>query len=149
HAASHEVGRRLVRYDFIERAKKAPQITRVVTKPFTIQGYEELEDVRPQPAWPALDPGQQRRARSMQPTRIETCVGHDGNPVVDDSASPVLVIGNSFVQHFRDLLIEVINLPIRTRWKGGSSTEVVTELAENPKLLQGVRVIVWVTTEQH
>jgi hypothetical protein len=147
--AGHEVALRMRRYDFVAKARASAPIARTVVTPWAIRGHEALQDVCPQPAWPALSPDQQKRARSAQPTQIETFVGLDGDPLPDDSTSPVLVMGNSFVEHFRERLAGELNLRIRTKWKGGTSTEVLQDLVDNPALLKGVRVVVWVTTEQH
>jgi hypothetical protein len=67
----------------------------------------------------------------------------------DDPASPVLLIGHSYMRSFRELLIKELNLQIHTRIHDDGTTEFFTDFLREPELLARCRVVVWITTEQH
>jgi hypothetical protein len=67
----------------------------------------------------------------------------------DAAAWPVRLVANSYGFDFREHLIRELNLQIRTRIAGNSTAEAFGDLLRAPELLDGVRVVVWVTTEQH
>jgi hypothetical protein len=52
----------------------------------------------------------------VQPTTLPHVTLPDGQTPSDDPDSPVLVIGHSYVTHFRERLIKELNLLIRTHW---------------------------------
>jgi hypothetical protein len=38
---------------------------------------------------------------------------------------------------------------IRTNWSSAQTTQAFADFLRDPDLLEGVRVVIWVTTEQH
>jgi hypothetical protein len=73
----------------------------------------------------------------------------DGSEPPDDPESPVLVIGNSYVVNFREQLIRELNMLVQTRAADDATTEAFSDFLRDPGVLAHVRVVVWVTTEQH
>jgi SGNH hydrolase-like domain, acetyltransferase AlgX len=69
--------------------------------------------------------------------------------VPDSPASPVLLVGDSYVPGFREQLIRATNLRVRTAWAGGITTEPFAEIVLDEDKLAGVRVIVWVVSNWH
>jgi len=66
-----------------------------------------------------------------------------------DPASPVLTIGDSFVEHFQDYLAADLGLAVRSGWSPNSTTEAFADFLREPTRLAGVRVIVWVMCRKH
>jgi hypothetical protein len=60
-----------------------------------------------------------------------------------------LLIGHSYCCNFEEELARELNLPIRPRWFDGQTSEVFIDFLRQPELLDGVRVVVWITTTQH
>jgi hypothetical protein len=63
--------------------------------------------------------------------------------------SPVLLVGNSFLDGFWGALIREINLRVRTIRATNSTTEPFADFLRDDSALAHARVVVWVTTTQH
>jgi len=141
-----EVAERIERYRFGARSRYGTPIVNALPGPFLIYGAK-----RPQSAagWCALDIRQQEAAEQAQPRSIPHVTMLDGSEPPDDPESPVLVIGNSYVVNFREQLIRELNMLVQTRAADDATTEAFSDFLRDPGVLAHVRVVVWVTTEQH
>ncbi len=132
---------RLLRYDFVARARSAPSYCEWDRTPYlpAIQGAAFL----------ALNPDQQRRAievqpktyllprngtRSFEPNRMD--------PTWDDH-SPVACIGDSYNVHFMEQLSHQLNMPLRNMSGGGQSTQAFKQFLRDPQSLDGCKVVIW------
>ena len=141
------VAERLARYDFAVRARFALPI--VTAEP---GGY--LLDYCPggigsPGGWSVLTNRQARRATAVQPTKQARVALPNGSLPPDDPQSPVLLMGHSYTADFREQLIKELNMSVRTSAGAGYTTESFVDFLRAPELLDGCRVVVWVTTEQH
>jgi hypothetical protein len=98
---------------------------------------------------PSLGPEEMEIARPSFVTVQTEVRNWDGTPVADDPTWPVLLIGNSYTRIFREQLIRELNMPIRSRIADAMTTEAFGDFLREPDLLAGVKVVAWVTTEQH
>jgi hypothetical protein len=141
-----EIADRIGRYDFGRRARcRLPIFTTALT-PYIIDGHPGgIGDV----GWSALSKSQQQLAKSVQTTTMTEVCFWDGQPLTEDSESPVLVVGNSYAIHFREQLALQLNMPIRSHAGHGMGTGAFNDFLREPELLNGIRVVVWITTQQH
>jgi hypothetical protein len=143
---AREIAERIGRYDFGRRARYRLPI-------FTTALAAYMIDNRPggigSVPWLALSKAQQERATSVQPTTTTDVRLWDGQKFAEDEKSPVMLIGNSYAEHFREQLALELNLRIRSRLGGGMTTEVFEDFVREPETLDGVRVLVWITSEHH
>jgi hypothetical protein len=146
---AREVARRIARYRFGAEARSAAPIVSTTPGPYGIQGLGFAVGVDIQLGWLALTERQRERAAAVQPTGLPHVVLPDGRTPPDDPDAPVLLLGHSYVPHFRERLVKELNLLVRTRWGPGQTTEGFADFQREPELLDGCRVLVWVTTEQH
>jgi hypothetical protein len=142
-----EIASRIERYKFGARARYGLPMVR------SSPGAYEVDDrpggIGSMGAWQALSPDQAKLAERAQ-TKLQAHVFLlDGRLAYDDPLSPVIVIGHSYVQHFREQLIRELNLLLQTRAGGAYTTEVLGDFLREPELLAHARVVVWITTEQH
>jgi hypothetical protein len=138
-----EVADRIGRYAFGARARYALPIVRSAPGPYNFL------DVVGGLGYSLLTPQQRERAERVQTTnQVEVCMP-DGLPPPADSASPVLLIGNSYVLQFREQLVKELNLLVRSRWGLSQTTDAFADFVREPRSLEHVRVLVWVTTTQH
>jgi hypothetical protein len=142
-----EIADRVARYSFGARARYALPLFTALPGPYPGELY--MRGLDTMAGWAALTPEQQARARVAQTTNQAGLQLYDGRPATDDPKSPLLLIGNSYVEHFRAQLMREMNSRIRTSWSGGMTTEAFADFLRQPEALRGVRVVVWVTTEQH
>jgi hypothetical protein len=140
-----DVANRLTRYRFGQEAKKAARLTITRSGPYLLPPSIDRKPWRP-PLTPLSD-SQWKAATGTLPPTMDYITSPDGSPLPDDPRSPVMLIGNSFVMHFRELLIREANLQLRTRWGNGYTTDAFAGFLREPELLDGVRVIAWVTSE--
>jgi hypothetical protein len=148
-----EIADRIARYQFGASARYGLPVVRSTPDRFTINGRntdaEHADAASDQAGWPTLSEQQQARARAVQ----SSCIGHvttlDGKELPDDLKSPVLVVGNSFVQHFREQLARELNLFVHSHWRHGSTTEMMTDFLSEPDLIANCKVIVWVVSDWH
>jgi hypothetical protein len=138
-----EIADRMGRYSFAARARFALPIARSVLGPYNFQ------DVIGGLGYALLTPEQRKRAERVQTTNQVEVWMHDGRPPPEDPVSPVLVIGNSYVCQFREQLVRELNLLVRSRWSFSQTTEAFADFVREPRTLDGVRVLVWITTTQH
>jgi hypothetical protein len=142
-----DVAERLTRYAWGAMARSAPAVVKCVSAP-----YAAPDDGRPDSWHPvgavAGTPEQLAAARTTFPKMVDVITSPDGTNVPDDPSSPVLLIGNSFAMGFREALVKDANLLIRTHWGNGYTTQNFIEFLRDPALLDGVRVVVWVTAEE-
>jgi hypothetical protein len=144
---AREVADRIARYDFAIQARYALPIVTAEPGPY-------LLDVCPggigsPGGWSVLTFRQARRATAVQPTKQTRVALADGSIPPDDPKSPVLLIGHSYTGNFREQLIKELNLGVRIHAGAGHTTEGFVDFLRVPELLDGCRVVVWVTTEQH
>jgi hypothetical protein len=143
-----EVADRIMRYGFAAKARYALPIVAVTPGPYIVDGrIGGLESNR---GWLALTEEEQKRARAAQTTtmgRVQL-VGGGGDPP-EGTGSPVLLIGHSYTNHFREQLVRELNMLIRMNVSAGGTTEPFSDFLRSPVSLKNVRIIVWVTTEQH
>src|SRR5262249_5223401 len=92
---------------------------------------------------------QQAVAVRAQTTTLPHVKMPSGEAPPDDPLSPVLLVGHSYVTYFREQLIRELNLLVRTVTGAGQTTDFFGDLVREPERLDGVRVVIWVTTEQH
>jgi hypothetical protein len=142
-----EIADRIARYPFGWRARYALPLFTALPGPYPGDRY--MVGLNEMAGWPALTPEQQARARAAQTTNEAGLLLYNGRPAADDPKSPILLIGNSYVEHFRAQLMRELNTRIRTNWSAGMTTEAFADFIRQPESLRGVRVVVWVTTEQH
>jgi hypothetical protein len=138
--AAKEVAARVERYSFGKAARRAPPIVKEVTEPY-------LRDLGM--GCDALSEQQRQKATEARTRTWSNITSPVGASLDDDVKSPVFVVGNSYVTSFREILIREMNLRVRTSMAQGSTTEPVCDFLVFPEFLSGVRVVVWITTEQH
>jgi hypothetical protein len=134
-----EVAKRLARYGFASQAKAAPSVVRVEPLVAVPEGEGD--------GWDSLVGHQRELVKKAPATMARRMVAPDGGPLVDDPASPLVVVGSCFVHDFRDELIAETNLLPRSNWNHGQTTEAFGDFLSQPELLGGVRVVVWVIAE--
>jgi hypothetical protein len=138
-----DVAQRIGRYDFGRQAKADEPTTTTKSGPYILPSSDK--------AWRPLGAGlitddQWKAALGTLPP-MDYITSPDGSPVPDDPRSPVMLIGNSFALHFRELLIRETNLRPRTRWGNGNTTNAFIEFLREPEVLDGVRVVIWLTAD--
>jgi hypothetical protein len=142
-----DVADRLARYARGARARNSSPVVQCVSAP-----YVQFDADMPFGWHPAGilagTPAQLAESRTTLPKMADLITGPDGKSPPDDPSSPVLLIGNSFVVSFREALIKESNLLVRTHWGEGYSIESFQDFLRDPALLDGVRVVVWVTSEE-
>jgi hypothetical protein len=141
--AAKEIADRIGRYPFAARARFALPIVRSVPGPYNFQDFVGGLGYK------LLSPEQRQRAERVQPTNQAEVGMHDGRPLTEDPVSPVLVIGNSYVVQFREQLVRELNLLVRSRWGYSQTTEALADFVRDPRALEGVRVLVWISTTEH
>jgi hypothetical protein len=149
---AREVANRIQRYGFGAEARSAPSIVQASPGSFDIQlvpSSVKEGDLPRMDGWAYLTAKQRERVELVQARTIEHVTLPDGSEPRDDPKSPVLLIGNSFIPNFRELLIKELNLLIRTRWAPAETTEEFIAFLREPELLDGCRVLVWVLSEEH
>jgi hypothetical protein len=146
-AVAKEVADRIGRYRFGSRARLALPMYRTSPGPYYIGN--DLGGIGSAAGWVSLSPEQQVLARAAQTTNLSEVKTLDGEPLRDDEASPVFVVGHSYVPVFQDQLAKELNMPIHVWSVSGETTGFFAEFLRYPESLNGCRVLVWVTTEQH
>jgi hypothetical protein len=142
-----EIADRIERYKFGARARFAQPIVRTSTGTYVkVDAINTLGGLGG--AW-RLSPEQRTRAERAQTKTLSEVRMQDGRTPPDDSTSPVLVIGHSYVWYFREQLIKELNLLTCTRIAAGQTTEAFAEFLREPEILNHCRVMVWITTDQH
>jgi hypothetical protein len=143
---------RIARYGFAAHARAAPAIVRASSGRYaicTVPAPSWMEELPTQQGWDLLTDDQKKRAARVQTRTQDHVTLPDGSEPPDDAGSPVLLMGHSYVLNFREHFIQALNLLVRTRWSAGQTTEPFADFVRDPSLLDGVRVVVWITTEQH
>jgi hypothetical protein len=131
--AARVVADRLLRYDFVARAKALP-----ATCDWNPAPYPPASEGA---AFKALNPDQQRRALAVQP-RFHLVPWDCTRPVWDDHA-PVICIGDSYNGGFMEQLSRELNLPIRNLAGAGQTTQAFKDFLRDPQALEGCKVVVW------
>ncbi len=146
---AREVADRVGRYQFEAKARAAAPIVKTVPGPYNVAGPDHGDGPGIQNGWLALNAEQKKRATAALTKSHPHVTLPDGRLPPDDPASPVILIGNSYVANFREVLIQELNLLIRTNTAGGQTTESFADFLREPELLNNCRVVVWITTCQH
>jgi hypothetical protein len=137
-----EVADRIARYPFGARARYALPIVRTKPAPYAPPAGLQI-------GLRALTADQRERAELAE-TVVDSGVRlDDGRTPPNDPSSPVLLIGHSYVPRFREQLVKELNLLIATRSFPAGTTEFFAEFLRSPESLARVRVVVWLTTDQH
>jgi hypothetical protein len=145
--AVREVARRLMRYPFGRTAKNEMPITKSEPVPYALPPGEHGKAWRPFGGI-ALTDSEWHAAVSTMPRTMDNITSPDGSAVADDPRSPVMLIGNSSAVYFREMLVREANLPVRTRWGNGNTTDAFSGFLREPETLDGVRVLVWVAADE-
>jgi hypothetical protein len=147
-----ELADRLVRYKFGARARYGLPVVTARPGPYGLPGVEEVNPrvsaIR-QNGWPWLSKEQQERAAKVHSTSQVHVTLPDGREPPDNPESSVLLVGDSFVPHFREQLVKELNLLVSCHWQAGTMTEQFGDFLREPELLKNCRVLVWVMTEQN
>jgi hypothetical protein len=149
--AAREIARRVARYDFGSRARSAPAVVSSAPGPFDIHGPSAgmtLGDMPFQGGWLTLTDAQRTRAERAQTRTCEQVTLPGARVPSADPSCPLYLVGNSYGFNFRELLIKETNLLLRSGLYNGMTTEVFGDFLRAPEALDGVRVMVWLTTEQ-
>jgi hypothetical protein len=141
-----EIAERIGRYSFGARARFALPLFTALPGPYVVCG--ELGGLGQAAGCVALSAAQKVRAYAVQTTVQPVVRLYNGQPVGEDPGSAVLVVGNSFVEHFVDQLARETNMRLRVRWGDNRTTEDLRDFVREPAKLDGVRVVVWVTIER-
>jgi hypothetical protein len=136
------VADRIERYEFGARARYGLPIVRTQRVPYAPPAGFQI-------GLAALTDDQRQRAARAESVKGSEVYTRDGRTPTNDTSSPVLLIGHSYVPGFRDQLIKELNLLIAVRRGNGTTTEFFAEFLRNPETLASARVVVWLTTEQH
>jgi hypothetical protein len=144
---AREVADRVARYDFATRARYALPVVRAEPGPYLLDFCPG--GIGSPGGWSVLTNRQARRATAVQPTKQACILLQSGIAPPDDPKSPVLLMGHSYTANFREQLIRELNLSFRTCAGAGYTTESFLDFLRSPELLDGCRVVIWVTTEQH
>jgi hypothetical protein len=148
-----EVARRLGRYDFGAAARQAPPVVQSTPGPYDTRGYvlemKPGELPRLMDGLTALNARQRALAEKFQTRTCEFIRVPDDLSPPEDPHSPVLLIGHSYCYNFRELLTKEANLLLRTDLGDQNTTEAFGDFLRDSSLLDGVRVVLWVTTEVH
>jgi hypothetical protein len=131
--AAEAIGERLKRYPFVAKALEGPRICQSVEQPYppASKGATYL----------GLSPDQQRRAEAVQPRTFQTV--QNSIRSIDDRASPLIVIGDSYNGGLWECLIREINLPIGNLSGGGQTTEAFNDFLRDSESLKHCKVVVW------
>jgi hypothetical protein len=144
-----ELAARMARYRFGAEARAAAPMFRTSPGPYSIEGLGFATGVEAQNGWLALNRRQQERARAVQATTLPHVTLTDGRVPPDDPESPVLVIGHSYVPNFRERLILELNLLTLNHWSPGQTTQSFADFLREPELIEGCKVVIWISTEPH
>jgi hypothetical protein len=142
-----EVADRIERYKFGARARYGLPIIQTAKAPYMVDDLTGR--VGTSNPYSVLSPEQLKRARPAQATTEAEVRMLNGDKPPDDPTSPVLVIGNSYVLHFREQLIRELNLLTCNRDSKRQTTEAFGDFLREPELLAKCRVVVWVTNNQY
>lgn len=142
---AREVADRIARYDFGAKARAAPAVVIPSVERYNLDGVHG--GVGSEGGWTALNERQQQVAKKAQTMYQVSIYAKDNGPAYDVPRSPVFLLGHSYATDFREQLIRELNLLLRTR--GSPTTEGFADFLRDPELLDGCRVVVWVSTEQH
>jgi hypothetical protein len=148
---AREIADRIARYNFGARARYGLPITKAVPEPFNLQNPDKLTYSTPtaQEGWQTLSADQQAVAKKYQTTNYSEVRMINGQVPADDAEAPVVLIGNSYVRHFREQLIKELNLLVNTRCGDNYTTQAFYDFLREPELLTHCRVVVWVIPESH
>lgn len=133
HAAAEALAKVLERYPFVARSRALPPRYKVVRQDRWPSGV----------AYDALSVAQKARIEPILSAGMPVAQA-GASPLTADEA-PVLVIGDSFALGFQDFLAANINQPVFSMAAGGQVTQGVIDLARDPSLLAGRRVVVWIS----
>jgi hypothetical protein len=134
-----ELADRLQRYEFGAKARDAAPIAVSKLVPFGCV----------QSGWAALKPHQERLARAAMPKVYPQAFLANGSPLPDDPRSPVIVVGHSYVNFFREEVMKELNLETNTIAAPGFTTQFFADFLREPEKLSHCKVLIWITTEGH
>jgi hypothetical protein len=141
-----ELARRLSRYGFAIRAAHQPPIVKTHKAPCV---FYDLANALYGYGQSMLTPQQLALAEHAQDKTMEEVRLLDNRMVPEDQNSPVLVIGNCYVENFREQLVRELNMLVASHWAPNQSTQAFEDFLREPELLNHKQVVVWITTEQH
>jgi hypothetical protein len=135
-----ELADRIARYRFGAEARAAAPVVMAAVGPY---------EAEPGDGWSPLNGQQRKRAEGARIKNLPHVTTPDGRRPPDDRDSPVLLVGHSYVEHFREQLIRELNLLIQTRWAAGRSTECFADFLREPEVLDQCRVVIWVSSDRY
>jgi hypothetical protein len=144
-----EIADRLERYDFGLQAKLSLPVTKTTTGPYFVPSpFDDPEQPwRPQGS-ESIRAEQRADVDRAWPKKMAVITAADGSPLLDDPASPIMLIGDSLCWHFRELLMRECNMRIRTHSVQDQNVRAFEDFLRDPSLLDGVYVVIWVTSEE-
>jgi hypothetical protein len=141
-----EVAGRIERYKFGARARAGERRTKVQTGPYKLRVFigRYPGEQPPQDGWDSLTDRQKSLAEQAQPKTADLVTPADDRASLIVPASPVMLIGDSFVNGFCDYLVDELNLPVSRHSGANQTTEAFADFLREPELLAHTRVVVWV-----
>jgi hypothetical protein len=142
-----EVADRIARYKFGARARYGLPRYNAYPGPYNLGGH--IGGIGAENVWTALTPEQQGRAEPVQTTVEPKVEDWQGLAVAINPESPVLLVGNSYIDGFRDIFVKELNMPVAVYRGGSNTTQSFADFLRTPDSLRHARVVVWVMAEQH
>jgi hypothetical protein len=144
-AMAKEVADRIERYKFGARARYGLPLLKTSPGPFLWKGH--IGGIGA-PSYESLTAEQSARATAAQTTIESHVMMLDGRAPPNNPDSPVVVIGNCWVDSFWDQLDKELNL-LTSKFAGPAhTTEELADFLRDPTRLRLCRVVVWITSEQ-
>jgi hypothetical protein len=144
-----EVADRIARYKFGASARYGVPVVKATPRSNSIADVSDEVLSNAAPGWLALSERQRALARAAESSVYSHVTTWDGREPPEDRESPVMVIGNSFAQHFSVQLVKEMNLFVSYRWRLAGTTEAFGDFLREPELLGHCKVVVWVTSNRH
>jgi hypothetical protein len=144
-----EVADRIARYRFGTSARYGVPIVKATPRRNSFADTSDETVSNWAPGWIAFSERQRAIARSAESSVYSHVTTWDGREPPEDRESPVMVIGNSFAQHFCVQLVKEMNLFVSSRWRPGGNTEAFGDFLREPEMLSHCKVVVWVTSNRY
>jgi hypothetical protein len=142
-----ELADRVIRYKFGAKARYGMPIVNAEPRPYLLDGF--AGGIGSESGWMSLSKEQQQRAARAQTMTVPYITSLNHRDPADDPDSPVVLIGHSYLKYFREMLIQEINQLVRTCPGKAGSLGLFNDLLREPELLEGCRVLIWITTPEH
>jgi hypothetical protein len=141
-----ELAGRIERYRFGARARYALPFWKTSPAAYVFQDHPGgIGSV----GWRSMSDERRARAVPAQTTTESHVFMMDGRAPPDNRESPVVVIGNCWVYHFREQLVKELNLLTANLEYDSQTTERFADFLRDPGLLEHCRVVVWITSDHN